>query len=155
MGLLVFDALAMLLDKKQETIDWLRSCQLENGGFTYALHAMLAAIDHVDYTWAALKALKLLGAMPKDPAGVRSYLTSLWNHDGRFGDRPGRASNPLAMRQAPEALDILGHSEGLKTPHRRTTRPVPEIPKHFNVYSIQIEALELEVRTKPLRWRRC
>ena len=112
MGLLVFDALAMLLDKKQETIDWLRSCQLENGGFTYALHAMLAAIDHVDYTWAALKALKLLGAVPKDPAGVRAYLTSLWNHDGGFGDRPGRASNPLAMRQALEALDILGHSEG-------------------------------------------
>ena len=144
MGLLVFDTLAMPLDKKQETIDWLRSCQLENGGFTYALHAMLAALDHVDYTWAALKALKLLGAMPKDPAGVRSYLTSLWNHDGRFGDRLGRASNPLAMRQALEALNILGP---LRDRKRRTAVPLGRCRKSRSILTFTA------FRSRPWSWK--
>ena len=79
-------------DRKRETADWIRSCQLPGGGFTWAPGAPIAGHDHVAYTWAALLALPLVAGTARDAEAVRAYLLSLWNADGGFGDRPGRAS---------------------------------------------------------------
>jgi hypothetical protein len=139
-GLLALSALGVDLDRKTETADWIRRCQAKNGGFTYAPAPVLAAVDHVDYTWAALSALRLLDGRPRDEHAARAYLLSLGNDDGGFGDRPGRASNPLATWQALEALACRGPVGEIRAaPHHAVKRDAA-IPAHLNVYTIQIEA---------------
>ena len=140
-GLLALDALGLPMESKPTLTAWLRSCQIVGGGFTCAPHSALAATDHVDYTWAALKALHMLGAAARDSAAAQAYLVSLWNADGGFGDRPGRASNPLATWQALDALSVLGPVGEISTcrpPLRRN--PIRQFPSRLNVYNIQIEA---------------
>jgi prenyltransferase beta subunit len=137
-GILALQAIGHAVDKKQETVEWVRSCQIESRFFTYSPDATLAANDHVAYVWAAVKTLKILGTTVRDPEGARSYLGSLGNEDGGFGDRPGRASNPMATMQALEALSILGSIETSR-PRRAAKRQSP-VPDNLNVYTIQIEA---------------
>ena len=59
-------------EKKEETIAWLRACQLPGGGFTYQPKAEIAGVDDVAYTWAAVRALKQLGSGPAAAGGVRA-----------------------------------------------------------------------------------
>ncbi|MCL4402003.1 MAG: prenyltransferase [Acidobacteria bacterium] len=140
LALSALDALGVVPGKKQETAEWLRACQMKNGGFTYAPHPALSQDVRVDYTWASLKALKSLGAGPKDPAAARAYLISLWNRDGGFGDRPGRASNPVATWQALDALALLGPVAEIRSAHPHVRAAEPAIPQHLKVHTIQIEA---------------
>src|SRR5581483_777385 len=50
-GLLALRALDEPLQQSRETADWIRSCQLKEGGFACAPHADIDAHDHVVYTW--------------------------------------------------------------------------------------------------------
>ena len=73
------------------------------------------------YTWAAVRALALLGSAPADRDACVRYLWSLRNADGGFGDRPGTPSNPVATYYA---LDALAVPEGAGQPLRRpASRP--------------------------------
>ena len=63
-GLQALQVLGRAGEKKDETIAWLRACQLPNGGFTWQPKPEFAGVDDVAYTWAAVRALKLLGADP-------------------------------------------------------------------------------------------
>ena len=137
-GILAVQALGLAINNKEQLVEWVRSCQIENELFTYSPDATLAANDHVAYVWAAVRALQLLGTTVRKPKGARSYLASLCNEDGGFGDRPGRASNPIATMQALEALTILGPIEA--TQPRRTAMRPKGVPDNLNVYTIQIEA---------------
>jgi len=139
-ALLALRALGSPLGREHETADWIRGCQLPGGGFTYAPHAEIAGHDHVVYTWAALQALQLLKSTAADEGAARRYLLSLWNADGGFGDRPGRASNPLATQQALEALATLGPLSGMAGESRRAIAPAASVPSHLKVFTIQIEA---------------
>jgi len=142
-GLLAMRALEMPVDRAADAaaVEWIRSCQAPGGGFRYAPRAAPGGIDRVIYTWAALLALQLLGALPADAGGARRYLLSAWNADGGFGDRPGRASNPLATHQALEALSVLGPLSSLAGVRRGAApHPPASIPPHLKVFSIQIEA---------------
>src|SRR5688500_380374 len=112
-GLEALHGLGRSHERKEETIAWLRSCQLLSGGFTYQPKPGFGGIDDVAYTWAALRALKLLGSAPADRAACLQYLHRLWNTDGGFGDRPGWNSNPVATHYAVDALDALA---ALETP---------------------------------------
>lgn len=136
-------------EKKDETIAWLRACQLPNGGFMYQPKAEIAGWDDVAYTWSAVRALKQLGAAPSNKDACIRYLHSLWNAEGGFTDRPGWATNPMATYYALDALDALGALD-LAEVKRKPAPGVPRgqergrrsesLPSGLNVFSIQIEA---------------
>jgi len=140
-GLQALRALGRAGEQKEETAAWLRACQLPGGGFTYQPNPEIAATDDAAYTWAAVRALRLLGSAPARPDACVRYLHSLWNGDGGFGDRPGWASNPMASYYAMEALEALSGLDGL---HRDRKPAVavrkPPLPAGLEVFSIQIEA---------------
>ncbi|HMJ90963.1 MAG TPA: prenyltransferase/squalene oxidase repeat-containing protein, partial [Candidatus Acidoferrum sp.] len=126
-------------EKKTQTIAWLRACQLANGGFTFAPKPEFGGVDDVAYTWAAVRSLQQLGATPTNRERCISYLHSLANSDGGFGDRPGWLSNATATYYALDALDALG---ALNDPLPRKS-PIAirkSLPPDLKLYTIQIEA---------------
>jgi hypothetical protein len=94
----------------------------------------------VDYTWAAVGALKLLGTEPSNRNGCIEYLHSLANADGGFGDRPGWNSNPMATYHALDALNALGALESRSASRPSIVRPELVAPEGLEVFSIQLEA---------------
>jgi hypothetical protein len=107
-GLQALEILGRASEKKEETIAWLRACQLrESGAFTWQPNAPFAAFDDVAYTRAAVRGLKLLGAAPLHREKCVASLLTLANPDGGFGDRAGWLSNPLATYYALDALEQL------------------------------------------------
>ena len=103
-GLLALGALGEPLGKERETADWIRSCQLPSGGFTYAPHAEIAAHDHVAYTWAALQALQLLKSTERmrtrldgtcSPCGMRTAASATVRAGPRIRSPPSRRSKHL------------------------------------------------------------
>lgn len=136
-GIRALRALGRANEREQETVAWLRACQLPSGGFTYRPHADIGGIDDVAYTWAAVLALNQFGAVPADRAGCVRWLRSLWNADGGFGDRPGLPSRPEATHLALEALNALGEPPGGRAPVAAVAKPLPAGLKPF---TIQIEA---------------
>ena len=63
-GMQALHVLGRTEEKKAETVEWLRHCQLPGGGFTWQPRPEFAANDDVAYTWAAVRCLDLLGAAP-------------------------------------------------------------------------------------------
>jgi hypothetical protein len=127
-------------EKSEQTIAWLRRCQLPEGGFTYQPDATIGGVACALYTWAAVRALKQLGAGPGDRDACLRYLDSLWNADGGCGDRPGWASNPMATYQTLDALAALGAQQTTVLSRRSPARSSAALPAGLRVYSIQIEA---------------
>ena len=127
-------------EKREETIAWLRDCQLPNGGFTFQPKPEFGGLDDVAYTWAAVRALKQLGASPKDSSKCVAWLHSLANGDGGFADRPGWLSNPMATYYALDALEALGALESLTEVKRRVAAIKRSLPEVLKVFSIQLEA---------------
>ena len=99
-----------------------------------------AGVDDVAYTRAALVALKILGAEPRQKEKCLAYLQSLANADGGFGDRPNWQSNPLATYYALDAFNALGALEGIEKTKRRPTVPRAALPENLKVWTIQLEA---------------
>ncbi len=135
-GLQALQALGRLGEKKEETVAWLRACQRPDGGFATQPQDEIAPSAVV--TWAAVAALKLLGAGPGDRAGCVAFLHSLGAGDGGFGDRPGWVSNPVATYYALDALAALTALDAAPAP-RPPARPA-ELPSDLRVFTIQIEA---------------
>jgi hypothetical protein len=138
-GLEALDVLGRAHERKDETIAWLRACQLPSGGFTYQPKPELGGVDDVAYTWAAVRALKLLGSTASDPASCVRYLHRLRNADGGFADRPGWLSNPVATYYALGALESLG-ALGVRPPAPAAPAFTAALPTNLKVFSIQIEA---------------
>ena len=139
-GLQAQQNLRIANDSTAETIAWLRSCQLRNGGFTFAPKPEFGGVDDVAYTWAAVRALKHLEARPAKADACIAWIHSLANSDGGFADRPGWLSNPMATYYALDALDALG---AVKTDFKIqiSKRGVPApLPSNLKVFSIQLEA---------------
>jgi hypothetical protein len=140
-GLRALGTLGRGEEQKQETIAWLRACQLPCGGFTYQPNPEVAGVDDVAYTWAAVRALEQLGSAPAHPNACVRYLHLLWNADGGCGDRPGWASNPMASYDALDALRALHGLDGLQPhPAPRAAAAKSPLPGNLDVFSIQIEA---------------
>jgi hypothetical protein len=128
-------------ERSEQTVAWLRSCQLRNGAFTFAPKPEFGGVDDVAYTWAATRALKTLGAATENPGACIAWLRSLLNSDGGFADRPGWLSNPMATYYALGALEALNALGEL--PVRPTTKaPMrkPSLLRDFRVFTIQLEA---------------
>jgi hypothetical protein len=142
-GLQALSFLGRREEKKNETIAWLRACQLKEGGFTFQTNPEFGGLDDVAYTWAAVRSLKLLGATPANRNACIAYLQSLENADGGFADRPGWLSNPMATYHA---LDALAALDAFETPdsnrkYKFKKRNVPPpLPKNLKVFTIQLEA---------------
>lgn len=65
------------------------------------------------YTYAALQLLQLLDAEPLAADKCRTWLLSLQNHDGGFGDRPGWRSRLYSTYYALHSLGLLEESDGV------------------------------------------
>jgi hypothetical protein len=139
-GLQALRVLGRAEESKDQTIAWLRACQLPIGGFTYQPKPEFGGVDDVAYTWAAVRALKLLGASLSDRDSCLAYVHSLANADGGFSDRPGWLSNPLATCYALDTLHALDALDSLTSIQRRAPRWSPALPHNLNAFSIQIEA---------------
>ena len=136
-GIQALRALGRAGEVRNETVAWLRACQLPCGGFTYQPQAEIGGIEDVIYTWAAVLALKNFDAAPTDREACARYLRSLWNADGGFGDRPGLPSRPEAIYYALDALNALDETPGAK---RRAAPVVKPLPANLKCFTIQIEA---------------
>jgi hypothetical protein len=142
-GLEALAALSRGRERSEETIRWLKDCQLPEGGFTYQPGAPIGGTACALYTWAAVRALKQLGAEPADRGACLRYLGALSNADGGCGDRPGWASNPMATYQVLDTIEALGGDAGAclrAAPHPRAAPLSPPLPPGLSVYSIQLEA---------------
>lgn len=124
----------------RETIEWIQSSQLENGGFTHQPDPEIGINDEVSYTWAAVRALDLLSAAPKDKGKCIEYLASLRNPDGGFGNRPGLPSTPMATYYAVDALKMLDAFSFLDTARIANEAPGPTALSGLNVYTVQFQA---------------
>ena len=127
---------------KKETVKWIQSCQLKNGGFTHQPNPTIGANDDVAYTWAAVKALQLLSAKPANEKACIQYLLSLRNFDGGFGKQAGQPSSPMATYYAIDALKTLNAFSYLDK-----AKPVPPSSKKtatdfsgLKVFTVQFEA---------------
>lgn len=127
-------------ERRDELVAWLRDCQLPNGGFTFQPKPEFGGVDDVAYTWAAVRALKLLGATPKDPQKCVAWLHSLANRDGGFADRPGWLSTPMATYYALDVLEALCALGSLVEVKRRAVAAKRSLPAGLKVFSIQLEA---------------
>ncbi|HWH72572.1 MAG TPA: prenyltransferase/squalene oxidase repeat-containing protein, partial [Candidatus Sulfotelmatobacter sp.] len=127
-------------EQQAPTVEWLRACQLPNGGFTYQPKADFGGVDDVAYTWAAVRALHQLDAGPANREACLKYLYSLANADGGFGDRPGWLSNPMATFYALDALQALGALRGLVRMRRNPPPRRTPLPASLKVFSLQVEA---------------
>ncbi len=125
---------------RPQTIAWLRACQLANGGFTFAPKPEFGGVDDVAYTWAAVRALKHLGATPANRDACVKYLHSLANADGGFSDRPGWLSNPMATYYALDALEALDELKPNLKFEISNLKPTTALPDNLKVFTIQIEA---------------
>jgi hypothetical protein len=139
-GLQALDLLGRAAENKDALINWLRQCQLSNGGFTWQPKPLFSGVDSVDYTWAAVRALKLLGAEPANRDACITYLHSLANADGGFSDRPGWQSNPIATYRALDALAAFDALESAPVARPRAARPQPSLPADLKIFSVQLEA---------------
>lgn len=128
-------------EKRQQTSEWLQSCQLQNGGFTHQPTPVIGGNADVAYTWAAIKALQLLSAEPTNKAACISYLISLHNDDGGFGKQPGLASTPMATFYAIDALKALSSLNVLDTPHfTKYPKKKPADLSGLKIFTVQFEA---------------
>lgn len=139
-GLQALHFLGRAEENRGEAVAWLQACQLRSGGFTYQPRPEFGGVDDAAYTWAAVCALKLLGAAPARPKLCIAWLQSLANADGGFSDRPGWLSNPLAMYYVLSALDALGALEAAEPRRRRMPPPGQGLPPELKVFTIQLEA---------------
>jgi hypothetical protein len=139
-ALQALNVLGRPIQKKDELIAWLRSCQLPGGGFTLAPKPEFGGVDDIVYTRAALRALKLLGAGPANRDACIAQIHSLANADGGFSDRVGWLSNATATYYALDALATLGALDTLKTVKRRPLRTRSTLPSGLKIFTIQVES---------------
>ena len=121
----------------REAVGWIKRCQRPSGGFTWNPAPVVGDVEDVTYTWAAIRALKLLGEKPDNIDECTKWLSSLWNEDGGFSDKPGSASTPIATYMV---LDALGVLNALPVKQRRTLPETVKLSDRLQVFSIQIQA---------------
>ncbi|HMR84540.1 MAG TPA: terpene cyclase/mutase family protein, partial [Niabella sp.] len=141
-SILALRALKKDIPLKNELVKWLQACQDVNGGFKHQPQPELARHPDIIYTWAGVKALKEAGAKPADTKACISYILSLQNDDGGFGNKPGLASTPMSAYYAVDALKELNALEYLDMPFKAVS-PKKDIEnfKRKNIYTVQFQSV--------------
>jgi len=129
-AVMTLKALGRTVPNAQSCIAWIRSCQSRSGGFRWSP----TRTDHsnkpdVWYTWAAVRALDVLGSNPADPKACMKWLNSLQNPDGGFGDRPGWNSRIYSTYYAIHALHMLVGDARQGIARKTVSRVATVIPK--------------------------
>lgn len=89
--------------RKQEFIDWLRSCQGFDGGFGF----LPGTTSFVENCLDCLAGLDLLHSAPVDPQGCRSYILACWTRSGGFARKNGATAFLSSTWHAVGALALL------------------------------------------------
>lgn len=138
-GYWALDSLGASESPPAQLTEWVQSCQLPSGGFTYEPHAAIGRVDDVFYTWAALWLLNRAGRQPKNRDACFAWISSLQTADGGFQDRLGGTANPTATYYALECLKLLQVDQARSGKRAAVSRPQP-IPSGSRVFTMQVEA---------------
>ena len=110
-AVMTLTTLGIPVPNKEKCIAWLRSCQTPAGGFRWHPSASSSSNQpDVWYTWAAIQALRALGAEPANATACLNWVNTLQNPDGGFGDRPGWASRLYSTYYAVHSAQLLAGS---------------------------------------------
>ena len=120
-------------------IDWIRSCQLASGGFTWSPSAELGRCENMIYTWAAVTLLSQANSRPSDMDSCVRWINEQFTDEGGFRSSPLANPNLTATYYALEALRMLGALPSGVT-YRQPTRKSHSLPSNLKVYGAQIEA---------------
>ena len=107
-AVLTLTELSLPVPDPDRCADWIRSCQIEAGGFRW--HPSSKSPSNrpdVWYTRESLRALSALGSRPREPEACARWINSLQNADGGFGDRRGWRSRLYSTFYAVDALRLL------------------------------------------------
>jgi hypothetical protein len=142
-GLQALDALQTGIPFREQTVEWIQGCQLSSGGFTWQPHPPFAANHDAAYTWAAVKALHLLGSGPANRQACITHLLSLEAAGGGFSPRHNFLSNPVATYYCLDALttlEALPATGPLVRRQRKPQLPTQKLPRDLKVFTAQVEA---------------
>ncbi|ADV83473.1 Prenyltransferase/squalene oxidase [Terriglobus saanensis SP1PR4] len=120
-------------------IAWIRSCQLETGGFIWCPFPALGRCENMIYTWAAVSLLSQANSKPRDTDGCIRWINEQFTDEGGFRSSPLANPNLTATYYALDALRILGASAS-KRIRPQSARRSSSLPSTLKVYSAQIEA---------------
>jgi prenyltransferase beta subunit len=120
---------------------FVHACRAKNGGYRWNPQASLPSNEaDVYYTRMALGVLQAIEAEPAETELTVSWLNSLQNSDGGFGDRPGWKSRLYSTYYAVRAFDHLGEPRRLinsKQVTRVTVEPIAD--DEFGIYQAQLK----------------
>ena len=103
---------------------FLNACRQSFGGYaSKPSHAVTPETADVHDAWSALTAYRTLGKPPREPASARTWINSLHNADGGFGDRLGWRSRLYSTFYAVDALGCLGGKASEQITSRRVVTP--------------------------------
>ena len=141
-ALMTMDVLKIPIPNANKSAAWIKSCQTKAGGFRWSPGSQAASNEEdVWYTWAAIRALHLLGHKPNDVEACVSWLNSLQNVDGGFGDRPGWKSRLYSTFYAVHALKVLtGNAKNAISNKRINIKQPKAIPEgKFLIFQAQFK----------------
>ncbi len=139
-GLRALKAMNRHIAHVDEAIAWLTQCQMSNGGFMSAVKPPVGGIEQVTYTWAAVRALALLGGAMQWPGRAFDFIFRCWSAEGGFGERPSCPSNPLTTFYAVDALAAMGKINAEPDRPKPAVAMGRRIDPALKVFTIQIEA---------------
>ena len=136
------DLLNATTSRPGDVAAFIHACRLPDGAYRWNPHSLLPGNEaDVYYTWAALRTLKLLNQPHQQVDATRTWLNSLQNADGGFGDRPGWRSRLYSTYYAVEALALLGGDARRNITSKRLAMPPVETiaPGEFHIYQAQFK----------------
>lgn len=97
--------------------NFVNGCRTSDGGYTWTdCEFAPGRVSDITYVQAAVEILLSFDVRPQDEHALVSWIVSLRNADGGFGDRPGAASDPLATYAAVRTLALLKRLDVLEGP---------------------------------------
>ena len=125
------------VQRPQDCAKFVHECQIDSGAYRWhpTINGQGNEAD-VYYTWAALNVLANLQKAPQKQKQMLSWLNSLQNYDGGFGDKPGWRSRLYSTYYAVRALQLLTGeaTAGIQTKHVEVPVPVTIADGEFQIY---------------------
>jgi hypothetical protein len=138
-GLLAMQYLGSAPGQQQALTTWLQDCQNDDGGFA-STPAEAGSRSDLYFSWAAVRALEICGARPRDESRCVRFILRHWQDAGGFSWYQEAEADPLATYYALDALQRLGALDSLQN-HLRQPRPsLGTLPENLRVVSLQLDA---------------
>lgn len=88
--------------------EWLRRCQTYDGGFGF----FPGTTSFMENGYDCLRALRLLGSTPREPAACRAFILACHNRTGGFARKGGATAYLSTTWQAVASLELLALANG-------------------------------------------